>query len=111
MSICKLSFQDNLDRTLVQSVFANKQEEAQAKIKRRKAREESNNGVERKKTYTLKTSFQTLHGRPIENFKFREFIDILNMMDEELLGDIANNKKRRKWNDVERLSKEQKGTK
>ena len=70
-----------------------------------KAREETNNGVERKKTYTLKTSFNTLHGREIQNFKFREFIEIINMMDEELLGDIANNKKRRKWNDVERLSK------
>ena len=70
-----------------------------------KAREETNNGVERKKTYTLKTSFTTLHGREIQNFKFREFIEIINMMDEELLGDIANNKKRRKWNDVERLSK------
>ena len=27
------------------------------------------------------------------------------MMDEEMLGDISNNKKRRKWNDVDRLSK------
>lgn len=96
---------ENLKRTLCQGIFSNMQDIAIAKLRRRKQRDEGTSGLEKKKAYTLKTSFSTIHDRQIDNFKFREFIEILNMMDELLLGDNSNNKKRRRWNDSERLSK------
>ena len=39
------------------------------------------------------------------SLKFKEFVEILNALDEILLGDNSANKQRRSWNETENLSK------
>ena len=39
------------------------------------------------------------------SLKFKEFVEILNAIDEILLGDNSVNKHRRSWNDTKNLSK------
>ena len=45
---------ENLKRTLCQGIFANMQDLAIAKLRRRKQRDEGTTGLEKKKAYTLK---------------------------------------------------------
>ena len=45
---------ENLKRTLCQGIFANMQEIAKGKLRRRKQRDEGTTGLEKKKAYTLK---------------------------------------------------------
>ena len=56
---------ENLKRTLCQGIFANMQDLAIAKLRRRKQRDEGTTGLEKKKAYTLKEmTFQILGRKP-----------------------------------------------
>ena len=63
---------ENLKRTLCQGIFANMQDLAIAKLRRRKQRDEGTTGLEKKKAYTLK-------GRTYRNLGKWKYLSIFKL--------------------------------